>query len=46
MLLLQRANELLAENKLKEAEFMFKAVLKEVPDNVLLFLVLVESQCD
>lgn len=33
MLLLQRANELLAENKLKEAEFMFKAVLKEVPDN-------------
>ncbi|MFC3034767.1 tetratricopeptide repeat-containing sulfotransferase family protein [Pseudoalteromonas fenneropenaei] len=33
MLLLQRANELLAENKLKEAEFMFKAVLKESPDN-------------
>ncbi|CCQ10146.1 putative Protein-tyrosine sulfotransferase [Pseudoalteromonas luteoviolacea B = ATCC 29581] len=33
MLLLERANELLAENKLKEAEFMFKAVLKEVPEN-------------
>ena len=29
MLLLKRANELLADDKLREAEFMFKAVLKE-----------------
>ncbi|GEK10902.1 sulfotransferase [Pseudoalteromonas sp. McH1-7] len=33
MLLLQRANELLAENKLREAEFMYKSVLKQSPKN-------------
>lgn len=33
MLLLKRANDLLAENKLREAEFMFKAVLKENDKN-------------
>ena len=33
MLLLKRANELLAENKLREAEFMFKSVLKQSPKN-------------
>ncbi|ODB33254.1 protein-tyrosine sulfotransferase [Pseudoalteromonas sp. BMB] len=33
MLLLKRANELLAENKLREAEFMYKSVLKQSPNN-------------
>jgi hypothetical protein len=33
MLLLKRANQLMAENKLREAEFMFKAVLKENNNN-------------
>ncbi|OHU85319.1 MULTISPECIES: tetratricopeptide repeat-containing sulfotransferase family protein [Pseudoalteromonas] len=33
MLLIQRAYELMAENRLREAEFMFKAVLKENNNN-------------
>ncbi|WP_440056762.1 tetratricopeptide repeat-containing sulfotransferase family protein (plasmid) [Pseudoalteromonas sp. T1lg65] len=33
MLLLKRANELLAENRLREAEFMYKSVLKQNPKN-------------
>ncbi|WP_261626629.1 tetratricopeptide repeat-containing sulfotransferase family protein [Pseudoalteromonas holothuriae] len=33
MLLIKRANELMEENKLREAEFMFKAILKENNNN-------------
>ncbi|QTL38149.1 tetratricopeptide repeat-containing sulfotransferase family protein [Pseudoalteromonas viridis] len=33
MLLLERASELLEENRLREAEFMFKQVLKQNPKN-------------